>query len=202
MSPYPEPMARLISQLQKLPTIGPKSAQRLAFYFLKMTEGDAKGIAESIKDVKASLDHCKLCGNITDIDPCRICIDPKRNQNLICVVEEPDDLLAIERTNQYKGLYHTLMGVLSPLNGIGPQDLRISGLFDRLKKGQINEVILAVGSTTEGQATSLYLTQQLTQHFSVSVSQIAQGIPVGGDLDYIDELTIARALEGRRIFMP
>ena len=117
-------------------------------------------------------------------------------------MEEPDDLLAIERTNQYKGLYHTLMGVLSPLNGIGPQDLRISGLFDRLKKGQINEVILAIGSTTEGQATSLYLTQQLTQNFSVSVSQIAQGIPVGGDLDYIDELTIARALEGRRVFIP
>ena len=201
MSPYPEAMARLISQLQKLPTIGPKTAQRLALYFLKMTEVDAKGIAQSIEAVKANLDHCKQCGNITDIDPCRICTDAKRNQDLICVVEEPDDLLAIERTNHYKGLYHVLMGVLSPLNGIGPQDLRISSLFDRIKKGQISEVILAVGSTTEGQATSLYLTQKLRQQFGVSVSQIAQGIPVGGDLDYIDELTIAKALEGRRVFI-
>ena len=202
MKHYPEAMARLICELQKLPTVGPKTAQRLACYFLKMSEIDAKGIAQSIEDVKSTLDYCTRRGNITDTDPCRICTDPRRNQQLICVVKDPDDLLAIERTNQYNGLYHTLMGVLSPLNGVGPQELRMSGLFERVEKGHIKEVIIAISSTTEGQATAFYLTRQLTQKFTISVSQIAHGIPVGGDLDYIDELTIAKALEGRRPFGP
>jgi len=194
---YPEPLAKLINELQKLPTIGPKTAQRLAFYLLKMPTEEVTKLAQAISEVKTRLSNCTICGNITDRNPCYICADPSRNHQIICVIEEPDDLLAIERTKEYKGVYHVLMGVLSPLDGIGPKDLRIDSLFERINNENINEVILATNYTTEGQATALYLTKRLG-NLGISVTRIAYGIPVGGDLEYIDEVTLAKALEGRR----
>jgi recombination protein RecR len=194
---YPEPLARLINELQKLPTIGPKTAQRLAFYMLKMPESETAKLAQAISDMKTHLSYCTICGNITDRSPCYICADPERDRQTICVIEEPDDLLAIERTKEYKGLYHALMGVLSPLDGVGPKDLRIDTLFERISYEDIKEVILATNYTTEGQATALYLTKRL-ENLGIAITRIAYGIPVGGDLEYIDEVTLAKALEGRR----
>ncbi len=184
-------------QLQKLPTVGPKTAQRLAFFMLTLPDMETNQIAEAILEVKKNLSDCKICGTITDINPCQICSNPRRDQQEICVVEQPDDLWAIERTESYKGLYHVLGGVLSPLDGVGPDSLRIKTLFNRVHNGTVKEVILATNWDTEGQATALYLTQQLEQ-FQVSVTRIAYGIPIGGDLEYIDQVTLAKALEGRR----
>ena len=202
MQEYPKPLARLISELQKLPTIGQKTAQRLAFFMLKLSDTETAQIAEAIAEVKKLLSYCDLCGTITDNNPCYICTNPRRDQRIICVVEESDDLWAIERTNGYKGLYHVLGGVLSPLDGTGPDELGINKLFQRIRQPgagtePIQEVILATNWTTEGQATALYLTQHL-EMFEVAVTRIAYGIPVGGDLEYIDEVTLAKALEGRR----
>ena len=202
MQEYPKPLARLISELQKLPTIGQKTAQRLAFFMLKLSDTETAQIAEAIAEVKKLLSYCDLCGAITDNNPCYICTNPRRDQRVICVVEESDDLWAIERTNGYKGLYHVLGGVLSPLDGTGPDELGINKLFQRIRQPDartepIQEVILATNWTTEGQATALYLTQHL-EMFEVAVTRIAYGIPVGGDLEYIDEVTLAKALEGRR----
>lgn len=192
---YPRPLAQLITQLQKLPTIGQKTAQRLAFFMLKLPETETAQIASAIAEVKQLLSYCNVCGTITDANPCHICTNPRRERQVICVVEESDDLWAIERTNGYKGLYHVLGGVLSPLDGVGPDELKIDSLFQRLN--DVKEIILATNLTTEGQATALYLTQHL-ENFDITVSRIAHGIPFGGDLEYIDEVTLAKALEGRR----
>lgn len=202
MQEYPKPLAKLIAELQKLPTIGQKTAQRLAFFMLKLPDTETAQIAEAIAQVKKLLSYCDCCGAITDTNPCYICTNPRRDQRIICVVEESDDLWAIERTNGYKGLYHVLGGVLSPLDGMGPDELGINRLFQRIRQPDpetepIQEVILATNWTTEGQATALYLTQHL-EMFEVAVTRIAYGIPVGGDLEYIDEVTLAKALEGRR----
>ncbi len=202
MQEYPKPLARLISELQKLPTIGQKTAQRLAFFMLKLPDTETVQIAEAIAQVNKLLCYCNLCGAITDTNPCYICTNPRRDQRVICVVEESDDLWAIERTNGYKGLYHVLGGVLSPLDGTGPDELGIDKLFQRIRQPDaetepVQEVILATNWTTEGQATALYLIQHL-EMFEVAVTRIAYGIPVGGDLEYIDEVTLAKALEGRR----
>jgi recombination protein RecR len=202
MQEYPKPLARLISELQKLPTIGQKTALRLAFFMLKLPDTETAQIAEAIAQVKKLLCYCDVCGAITDTNPCYICTNPRRDQKVICVVEESDDLWAIERTNSYKGLYHVLGGVLSPLDGTGPEELGINKLLQRIRQPAaetepVQEVILATNWTTEGQATALYLTQHL-EMFEVVVTRIAYGIPVGGDLEYIDEVTLAKALEGRR----
>ena len=197
MQGYPVPLERLIMQLQKLPTVGPKTAQRLAFFMLTLPDMETKQIAEAILEVKKNLSDCKICGTITDINPCQICSNPRRDPQIICVVEQPDDLWAIERTESHKGLYHVLGGVLSPLDGVGPDSLRMDSLFNRVNNGAVKEVILATNWDTEGQATALYLIQQLEQ-FQVNITRIAYGIPVGGDLEYIDEVTLSKALEGRR----
>lgn len=202
MQEYPKPLAKLITELQKLPTIGQKTAQRLAFFMLKLPDIETAKIAEAIAEVKQQLSYCDVCGSITDTNPCYICTNPRRDQRTICVVEESDDLWAIERTNGYTGLYHVLGGVLSPLDGTGPDELGINTLFQRIRESTTNaqpvqEVILATNWTTEGQATALYLIQHL-EMFEIAVTRIAHGIPVGGDLEYIDEVTLAKALEGRR----
>ena len=194
---YPKPLEDLVKQLQKLPTIGPKTAQRLAFSILKMSEGEVAKISKSISEVKTKLNYCTICGSITDRDPCMICTNPNRSHQVVCVIEEPDDLLAIERTRRYKGVYHVLMGVLSPLDGVGPRDLRIGSLLERVVENNIGEVIIATNYTTEGQATALYLANQLDD-FDIEITRIAYGIPVGGDLEYIDDQTISQAIEGRR----
>jgi len=194
---HPEPLAKLINELQKLPTVGPKTAQRLAFFMLKMPIEETAKLAQAISEVRTRLSYCGICGNITDCEPCHICADPERDRRVICVIEEPDDLLAIERTNGYDGVYHVLMGVISPLDGVGPKDLRIDSLFERINSGNIQEVILATNYTTEGQATSLYLSNHLS-NLGLAITRIAYGIPAGGDLEYIDEVTLAKALEGRR----
>ena len=194
---YPKPLEDLVKQLQKLPTIGPKTAQRLAFSILKMSEEEVAKISKSISEVKTKLNYCTICGSITDRDPCMICTNPDRSHQVVCVIEEPDDLLAIERTRRYKGVYHVLMGVLSPLDGVGPRDLRIGSLLERVVENNIGEVIIATNYTTEGQATALYLANQLDD-FDIEITRIAYGIPVGGDLEYIDDQTISQAIEGRR----
>ena len=194
---YPKPLEDLVKQLQKLPTIGPKTAQRLAFSILKMSEEEVAKISKSISEVKTKLNYCTICGSITDRDPCMICTNPNRSHQVVCVIEEPDDLLAIERTRRYKGVYHVLMGVLSPLDGVGPRDLRIGSLLERVGENNIGEVIIATNYTTEGQATALYLATQLDD-FDIEITRIAYGIPVGGDLEYIDDQTISQAMEGRR----
>ncbi|MCH8290483.1 recombination protein RecR [Candidatus Poribacteria bacterium] len=197
MPDYPEPLARLINELQKLPTIGPKTAQRLAFYMLKMPDGETAKLAQAISEMKTRLFHCTICGNITDKDPCRICTDPTRDHKIICVVEEADDLLAIERTKRYKWVYHVLMGVISPLDGVGPDDLRINSLSERINNMSTKEVVLATNHTTQGQATALYLARLLKRP-EIIITRIQSGIPVGGDLEYIDEVTLTRALEARQ----
>lgn len=197
MQQYPEPLDKLIQQLRKLPGIGTKTAQRLAFHMLKRTEEDARQLSEAILGVKTKLVHCKVCGNITDVEVCSICTDTERDQTTICVVEEPDDLLAFERTREYKGLYHVLMGVLSPLEGVNPDDLRMADLFTRLNNNDVHEVILATNHTVEGEATAHYITRRMTG-LGITISRIAYGIPVGGDLEYIDVVTLGKALEGRR----
>ena len=194
---YPKPLEDLVKQLQKLPTIGPKTAQPLAFSILKMSEEEVAKISKSISEVKTKLNYCTICGSITDRDPCMICTNPNRSHQVVCVIEEPDDLLAIERTRRYKGVYHVLMGVLSPLDGVGPRDLRIGSLLERVGENNIGEVIIATNYTTEGQATALYLANQLDD-FDIEITRIAYGIPVGGDLEYIDDQTISQAIEGRR----
>ncbi len=199
MSKFAEPMARLIEELKKLPGIGGKSAQRLAFHILRSSEDDAGALATAIHDVKDKLRLCSLCNNITDIDPCVYCSNPTRNQRLVCVVEEPTNIAAIEKTRHFNGVYHVLHGSLSPLHGIGPEHLRIQNLLKRLERGEVDEVILATNPTVEGEATAVYLTQQIKrERLPAKVTRIAMGIPVGSDIEYTDEVTMLKAMEGRR----
>ena len=193
----PEPFARLIEQLQKLPGIGAKGAQRLAFHLLKNPREDAEGLCEAIRDVKEQVTYCSTCNNITATDPCLFCTGVSRDQRVICVVEEPQNVMVVERTREYRGLYHVLMGVLSPLHGVGPDDLKIKGLLERVAGSGVGEVILATSPTVEGEATALYLAR-LLKPLGVRVTRIAMGVPVGSDLEYADEVTMTRAMEGRR----
>ncbi len=197
MAYYPEPVARLIEALQGLPGIGPKTAQRLTFFLLKRPVDEVRELADSLVAVKERIVSCSTCFNVTEQDPCRICSDPARDPRLLCIVEEPNDLLAMERTGEYKGLYHVLLGALSPLEGIGPDDLKVRELLVRLEAGGGGEVILATNPNVEGEATALYLAK-LLRPFGVRITRIARGLPVGGDLEYADQVTLTKALEGRR----
>src|SRR3990167_4939193 len=193
----PEPLARLIEQLQKLPGIGAKGAQRLAFHVLKNPRDDAERLCEAIRDVKEQVTYCSVCPNITAVAPCVYCTSDSRDRRLICVVEEPQNVMVVEKTREFRGMYHVLMGVLSPLHGVGPDDLTIKGLLERVGAGGVGEGILATSPTVEGEATALYLAR-LLKPLGVRVTRIAMGIPVGSDLEYADEVTMTRAMEGRR----
>jgi len=197
MSRFAEPMARLIEELKKLPGVGSKSAQRLAFHILRASDEDAELLAAAIREVKASLQLCSVCNNITDVDPCAYCASATRNQRLVCVVEEPTNIAAIEKTRHYNGVYHVLHGALSPLHGVGPEQLRITNLVRRVESGSVDELILATNPTVEGEATATYLSN-LFKSLPVKVTRIATGVPVGSDIEYADEVTMQKALEGRR----
>ena len=190
-------MARLIDELKKLPGIGGKTAQRLAFHILRASDEDAEVLADAIRQVKASLHLCSVCSNITDIDPCVYCSSPTRNQRLVCVVEEPTNIAAIEKTRSYNGVYHVLHGTLSPLHGIGPEHLRLATLAQRVERGEVDELIIATNPTVEGEATAIYI-QRMLKTSPVRMTRIATGIPAGSDIEYADEVTMAKALEGRR----
>jgi recombination protein RecR len=193
----PEPLTRLMDELQRLPGIGRKGAQRLAFHVLKSTRDEANRLCDAIRDVKERITYCSVCNNVTDVEPCSICADEARSPRLICVVEEPPNVLAIERSRDYNGIYHVLMGALSPLQGIGPDELRIKGLLTRVDGGGVEEVILATNPTVEGEATAIYLAR-LLKPLGVKVTRIAMGVPVGSDLEYADDVTVHKAMEGRR----
>jgi recombination protein RecR len=197
VSRYAEPMARLIEELKKLPGVGTKSAQRYAFHILRSSDEDAAALAEAVRGLKASLRLCSICNNVTDVDPCAYCSSPARNQRLVCVVEEPTSIAAIERTRGYQGVYHVLHGTLSPLHGVGPDQLRSGGLVARAERGEVDEVILATSPTLEGEATANWLATAL-RGFEVKVTRIATGVPAGSDIEYADEVSMSRALEGRR----
>lgn len=190
-------VATLVKELSRLPGIGEKTAQRLAFHILKLPKVEAESLARSIVDVKEKVKICSRCFNITEEDPCQICRDSHRNEKQICVVEEPHDLLAIEKTGAFKGKYHVLQGALSPLDGRGPDDIRVRELLERLKADNVDEVIIATNPNNDGEATAHYLTK-VTKPLGIKVTKIAQGIPMGGDLEYADHVTIGRAIEGRR----
>ena len=192
-----EPLVRLTEQLQRLPSIGAKSAQRLAFHLLKQPREEVDQLCDAIRDVKERIAYCSVCSNITDRDPCFYCTDPSRDRRVICVVENPHDVAAIERTGDFKGGYHVLMGALSPLKGVGPDDLHIKGLLARVGTGAVHEVILATNPNVEGEATAIYLAK-LLKPVGPRVSRIAMGVPVGSDLEYADEITMLKAMEGRR----
>jgi recombination protein RecR len=192
----PDPLTRLIEELQRLPGIGPKGAQRLAFHILRTPREQADRLVDAVRDVKERVTYCSVCNNITDADPCAFCSNGSRNHHIICVVEEPQNVTAIERTREFKGVYHVLMGALSPLQGIGPDDLKIKGLLSRLENG-VSEVILATNPNVDGEATAIYLAR-LLKPLGVKVTRIAMGVPVGSDLEYADEVTMHKALEGRR----
>lgn len=193
---YTRPLAQLIDQFQKFPGIGPKSAQRMAFYLLKWNENDVQKFAETMLEAKQTIKYCEECFNLSSQSPCEICSSSKRDKSTICVVAEPKDLIAIEKTNEYKGVYHVLQGLISPLDGVGPDDIKIKELLVRVSDEQVKEVILAINPTVEGEATSLYL-NKILKPFGIKVTRIAFGLPMGGDLEYVDELTILKALEGR-----
>ena len=197
MKQYPKPLAKLINELSKLPGIGSKSAQRLAFHILALEDREAAQLAEAITTAKREMKYCSVCGNLTDEDPCAICSDSSRREDIICVVESPRDVMAMERIKEYNGLYHVLHGVLSPLDGVGPDKLRIRELFQRLQQESISEIIIATNSDVEGEATATYLAQ-LLKPIGITVSRIAHGLPMGGDLEYADEVTLSKALENRR----
>jgi len=192
-----EPIARLIEELNKLPGIGPKSAQRLTYYLLRAPTEESHALAEAIRDIKEKLTLCSICLNITDSDPCTICRNEERDHTKICVVEEPIDILPLERTKKYKGLYHVLHGVIAPTDGIGPDDLKVKELLSRLNGGLVTEVILATNPNLEGEATAMYL-QRLIAPLDIRVTRLARGLPYGGDLEYADDVTLSRALEGRQ----
>ncbi len=194
---YVPPIARLIEALSKLPTIGPKTAQRLAYHILRLSAEDAEALARAITEARAHTRYCSICWNLTDVDPCAICSNAQRSPATICVVEDTRDVLAVERTHEFKGKYHVLHGAISPLDGVGPDDLKIAGLLARVRNGDVAEVIVATNPRVEGEATALYLAKIL-KPLGVRVTRIAHGVPVGGDIEYADEVTLARALEGRR----
>jgi recombination protein RecR len=197
LSKFAEPMARLIDELKKLPGVGSKSAQRLAFHILRSSEEDAEALASSIRELKEKLHLCSVCNNITDIDPCVYCTSPTRNQRLVCVVEEPTNIVSVEKTRSYNGVYHVLHGSLSPLHGVGPEHLRLANLSRRVDQGEVDELIIATNPTVEGEATAVYISNMLKKS-GVKVTRIATGIPAGSDIEYADEVTMAKALEGRR----
>ncbi len=196
MIEYTPPLARLIEELKRIPGIGRKSAQRIAFFLLRTDKKNALALADSIVQAREKIFYCSACNNITAVDPCEICSAPERDQEKICVVEEPFNIHSIEKTGLFHGYYHVLMGNLSPIRGIGPDELRIAGLLERIRKGNFREIILATSPTTEGSATAHYLTEILRQ-YKITISRIALGLPVGADLDYADEVTVAKAIEGR-----
>lgn len=197
MEQYALPIANLIEQLSRLPGIGRKTAQRLAFYILEMDGIDAEKLSKSIVNAKEKIKLCRICCNLTDVDPCNFCEDPTRDKSIICVVEGAKDIIAMERSREYKGEYHVLHGVISPMDNIGPNDIRVKELLARLSDGTVKEVILATNPTVEGEATALYLSK-LIKPLDIKVTRIAHGIPVGGDLEYFDEVTLSKAMENRR----
>jgi len=197
LSRYAEPMARLIEELKKLPGVGAKSAQRFAFHILRSTDDDAAALAEAVRGLKTALRLCSICNNVTDVDPCIYCASTTRNQRLVCVVEEPTSIESVERTRGYQGVYHVLHGTLSPLHGVGPDQLRTTTLLARVERGEIDEVILATSPTLEGEATANWLASALRGH-SIRITRIATGVPAGSDIEYADEVTMARAMDGRR----
>lgn len=196
-SSTPEPITRLIEAFHKLPGIGPKSAQRLAYHILRAPEQEARNLASALAEVKQRIKFCSVCLNITESDPCFYCEDPRRDRSIICVVEQPLDIMALERAGGFRGLYHVLHGVLSPMDGIGPEDIHIRELITRLQSGEVKEVIMATNPSLEGEATSMYI-QRLVGPAGVKVTRLARGLPSGADLEYTDDVTLARALEGRQ----
>jgi recombination protein RecR len=190
-------MARLIEELKKLPGVGSKTAQRFAFHILRSSDEDAALLADAVREVKASLHLCSICNNITDVDPCTYCSNPTRNQRMVCVVEEPTNIAAVEKTRHYNGVYHVLHGALSPLHGVGPEQLRIANLERRVESGSVDELIVATNPTVEGEATATYLSR-LFRASGVKVTRIATGVPAGSDIEYADEVTMQKAMEGRR----
>lgn len=197
MPDFAEPLARLIQEFKRLPGIGQKSAQRLAFHVLRASQEDAERLAQAVLDVKSKLGFCQLCNNISESDLCPFCLDPHRDRSVICVVEEPHNILPIETTRQFQGLYHVLQGAISPLRGIGPDQLRIKNLLDRLEGGEVREIIMATNPNVEGEATAAYMSR-LLKPLGVKVTRIAMGVPVGSDLEFADEVTMAKSLENRR----
>ncbi|MBR2001855.1 MAG: recombination protein RecR [Firmicutes bacterium] len=194
---YAKPLAQLITELSKLPGIGGKSAQRLAFHILALEDREAMALAEAISEAKKNMKYCSVCGNLTDVDPCAYCSDESRDPSVICVVESPRDVSAVERIREFHGMYHVLHGAISPMDGIGPEDINLKSLIQRLQDERVKEVILATNPNIEGEATAMYISR-LIKPAGIKVSRIAHGIPVGGDLEYADEVTLAKALEGRK----
>ena len=197
MRQYPKPLEILINELSKLPGIGGKTAQRLAFHILSLDEKEVRQLASSLTNAREQMKYCSVCGNLTDTDPCRICSDPSRRQDVICVVESPRDVMAMERIREFNGLYHVLHGVISPMEGIGPEDINLKSLIARLQASDVKELIVATNPNIEGEATAMYIAR-LIKPAGIKVSRIAHGIPVGGDLEYADEVTLLKSLEGRR----
>lgn len=197
MRQYPKPLEILINELSKLPGIGGKTAQRLAFHILSLDEKEVGQLAKALTNAKEQMKYCSVCGNLTDTDPCRICSDPARRQDVICVVESPRDVMAMERIREFNGLYHVLHGVISPMEGVGPEDINLKSLIGRLQASDVQELIVATNPNIEGEATAMYIAR-LIKPAGIKVSRIAHGIPVGGDLEYADEVTLLKSLEGRR----
>lgn len=198
MKYYAKPLNKLIGELSKLPGIGGKTAQRLAFHILSLQDNEAESLANSIIDAKKNMKYCSVCGNLTDEDPCRICIDPKRDKKTICVVESPKDVFAMERIKEFQGFYHVLHGAISPIDGIGPEDINLKSLIIRLQNSEVEEVIIATNPNIEGEATAMYIAR-LLKPSGIKVTRIAHGIPIGGDLEYADEITLLKAVEGRNV---
>ncbi len=194
---YPEPISKLIDSFMKLPGIGPKTAARLAFFVLTMKEDDVLSFSKALIDAKRNLSYCSVCGNITDIDPCHICTDKQRNHAIICVVQDTKDVIAMEKMRDFNGMYHVLQGAISPMDGIGPEDINVASLLVRLQDETVQELILATNSTIEGEATAMYISR-LVKPSGIRTTRIAHGLPVGGDLEYADEVTLSKAMEGRR----
>ena len=197
MATYARPVERLIIELSKLPSIGPRSAQRIAFHIIRGRQEDALGLAEALREVKERIKPCRRCFNLTEAEECQICRDPRRDQSAICVVEDPYDIGPIERTGEYRGLYHVLGGALSPLDGVEPEDLRVAELLGRIEKEEIQELVIATNPNTTGEATAMFIAQEV-KDLRVRVTALASGLPVGGDLEYADEVTLGRAFAGRR----
>ncbi|MBO4862311.1 MAG: recombination protein RecR [Firmicutes bacterium] len=198
MKYYAKPLNKLIAELSKLPGIGGKTAQRLAFHILSLTDEEAKALADAITEAKSSMHYCSICGNLTDSDICSVCSDSARDHSVICVVESPRDVSAMERVREFKGVYHVLNGAISPMDGIGPEDINLRSLIVRLQESDIKEVILATNPNIEGEATAMYIAR-LIKPAGIKVTRIAHGLPVGGDLEYADEVTLSKAMEGRRV---
>ncbi|MFQ7473530.1 MAG: recombination mediator RecR [Anaerovoracaceae bacterium] len=197
MRQYAKPLNKLINELSKLPGIGGKTAQRLAFHILSMEDNDAFELSDAIRDAKSSMTYCSVCGNLTDSDPCSICMDESRDKSVICVVENPKDVAAMEKIREYKGYYHVLHGAISPMDGVGPDDINLKSLILRLQDENVKELIIATNPNIEGEATAMYIAR-LIKPSGIKVTRIAHGIPVGGDLEYADEVTLLKAVEGRR----